>query len=48
MEVDDDLTVKEVFMKENNFGFKVAMTAWVSVSFLMTLGFILNIVFAIK
>lgn len=60
MEVDEDLTViqifmlhllgyvKEVFMKENNFGFKVAMTAWVSVSVLMTLGFILNIVFAIK
>lgn len=35
-------------MKENNFGFKVAMMAWVSVSVLMTLGFILNIVFAIK
>lgn len=60
MEVDDDLTVirifrlhlleyiKEIFMKENNLGFKLAMTAWVSVSILMTLGFILNIVFAIK
>ena len=35
-------------MKENNFGFKLAMTSWVSVSILMTLGFILNIVFAIK
>ena len=35
-------------MKENNIGFKLAMTAWVSVSFLMALGFILNIVFAIK
>ena len=60
MEVDDDLTViqifmlhlleyvKEIFMKENNLGFKLAMTAWVSVSILMTLGFILNIVFAIR
>lgn len=35
-------------MKENNLGFKLAMTAWVSVSILMTFGFILNIVFAIK
>lgn len=35
-------------MKENNVGFKLAMTAWVSVSILMTLGFILNIIFAIK
>lgn len=35
-------------MKENNVGFKLAMTAWVLVSILMTLGFILNIVFAIK
>ena len=48
MEVDADLTVKEVFMKENNLGFKVAMTAWVSISVLMTLGFIVNIVSAIK
>lgn len=48
MEVNDDLTVKEIFMKENNLGFKLAMAAWVSVSILMTLGFILNIVFAIK
>ena len=47
MEV-DDLTVKEIFMKENNLRFKVAMTAWVLVSILMTLGFILNIVFAIR
>ena len=35
-------------MKENNLGFKIAMTAWVSVSILMTIGFILNIVFAIR
>ena len=35
-------------MKENNLGFKLAMTAWVSVSILMTIGFILNIVFAIR
>lgn len=48
MEVDDDLTVKEIFMKENNLGFKLAMTAWVLVSVLMTLGFIVNIVSAIK
>ena len=60
MEVDDDLTViqifmlhlleyvKEIFMKENNLGFKLAITTWVSVSILMTLGFIINIVFAIK
>lgn len=48
MEVDDDLTVKEIFMKENNLRFKVAMTAWVSVSVLMALGFIVNIVSAIK
>lgn len=48
MEVDDDLTVKEIFMKENNLEFKLAMTAWVSVSVLMTLGFIVNIVSAIK
>ena len=48
MEVDDDLTVKEIFMKENNLGFKLAMAAWVSVSILMALGFIVNIVFAIK
>lgn len=48
MEVDDDLTVKEIFMKENNLRFTVAMAAWVSVSILMTLGFIVNIVSAIK
>ena len=60
MEVDDNLTViqifmlrlleyiKEIFMKENNLRFKVAMIAWVSVSILMALGFILNIVFAIR
>lgn len=36
-------------MKENNnLGFKVAMTVWVSVSILMTLGFIVNIVSAIR
>ena len=35
-------------MKENNFRFKLAITAWVSVSVLMTLGFIVNIVSAIK
>lgn len=35
-------------MKENNIGFKFAMTTWVSVSILMTLGFIVNIVSAIK
>lgn len=35
-------------MKENNVGFKLAMMAWVSVSILMTVGFILNIVFAIR
>lgn len=35
-------------MKENNLGFKFAMTAWVSVSFLMVLGFIVNIISAIK
>lgn len=36
-------------MKENNnLGFKVAMTTWVSVSILMTLGFIVNIVSAIR
>ena len=35
-------------MKENNFGFKLAMIAWVSVSILMTLGFIVNIVSAIR
>lgn len=35
-------------MKENNFGFKLAMTAWVSVSILMTLGFIVNLVYAIR
>lgn len=60
MEVGVDLTViqifmlhlleyvKEIFMKENNLGFKLAMTAWVSVSVLMTLGFIVNIVSAIR
>ena len=48
MEVDEDLTVKEIFMKENSLGFKLVMTAWVSVSVLMTLGFIVNIVSAIK
>lgn len=36
------------YMKENNLGFKLAMTAWVSVSFLMALGFIVNIISAIK
>ena len=35
-------------MKENNLRFKVAMTSWVSVSVLMTLGFIVNIVSAIR
>ena len=35
-------------MKENNFGFKLAMMAWVSVSVLMTLGFIANVVSAIR
>ena len=35
-------------MKENNLGFKLAMMAWVSVSVLMTLGFIVNIVSAIR
>lgn len=35
-------------MKENNIRFKFAMAAWVLVSFLMALGFIVNIVSAIK
>ena len=35
-------------MKENNIGFKLAMTVWVSVSILMTLGFIVNVVSAIR
>lgn len=36
-------------MKENNnLGFKLATMAWVSVSILMTLGFIVNIVSAIR
>lgn len=35
-------------MKENNLRFKLAMTAWVLVSILMTLGFIVNIVSAIR
>lgn len=48
MEVDDDLTVKEIFMKVNNLGFKLAMMAWVSVSILLALGFIVNIVSAIR
>ena len=35
-------------MKENNLGFKLAMMAWVSVSILLALGFIVNIVSAIR